>query len=134
MSLMRPGKMTDERPGPAGEFEGEIREIIRRDVAPMRRVAAESGGEGGSGPGPGNLNSIIQRVSTTSITEIEKLIFELQTLRDFLQHEGQRVQREIAGYAQLSQAAMSSTRVIAESLAQWKGAAESKRTIENPGT
>ena len=76
----------------------------------------------------GNLNSLIQRVSGTSVLEIEKLISELQNLRDFLQSEGQRVQREIAEYAQMSQAASKSTKVIAESLAQWKQTAESNRS------
>jgi len=131
MDAVRPGKLPDDRQGRAprlpSEFEGEIREIIRRDVAPMRKAQPDAGAD----PAAGNLNSVIQRVSATSITEIEKLISELQTLRDFLQTEGQRVQRELAGYAHLSQAAMNSSRVIAESLAQWKGAVETKHTIEN---
>ena len=62
-----------------------------------------------------------------SIAEIEKLISELESLRDLLQSEGQRVQREISGYAQLSQAAMKSTRMIADDVAQWKGTADGLR-------
>ena len=42
------------------------------------------------------------------------------TLRDMLQNEGARVQREIVEYATLSQAAMQSTKIIAESLTHWK--------------
>ena len=45
---------------------------------------------------------------------------ELHTLRELLQSEGARVQREITEYAHLSQSAMQSTKVIAESLAKWK--------------
>jgi hypothetical protein len=41
-------------------------------------------------------------------------------LRDLLHQEGARVQREIAQYAHLSQSAMQSTKIIAESLAHWK--------------
>ena len=41
--------------------------------------------------------------------------------------EGKRVQREISGYAQLSQAAMKSTRMIADNVEQWKGSAEGLR-------
>ena len=70
---------------------------------------------------------MIQRVAGTSLAEIEKLISELESLRDLLHAEGQRVQREISGYAQLSQAAMKSTRMIAENLSQWKSAAENLR-------
>ena len=66
-----------------------------------------------------NVNSLLQRVSGTSVQEIDKLITELQTLRDTLQSEAARVQREIVEYATLSQAALQSTKIIAESL-QWK--------------
>ena len=41
-------------------------------------------------------------------------------MRDFLESEGERVQREIASYAQLSQVAMTSVKIIAESMSQWK--------------
>jgi hypothetical protein len=70
---------------------------------------------------------LIQRVAGTSLAEIERLITELEGLRDLLHSEGQRVQREISGYAQLSQAAMKSTRIISENVAQWKKAAENLR-------
>ncbi|MGY3496601.1 hypothetical protein ACVW1B_006020 [Bradyrhizobium sp. USDA 4502] len=74
-----------------------------------------------------NVNSLIQRVAGTSLAEIEKLIGELESLRDLLHAEGQRVQREISGYAQLSQAAMKSTRMIADNVSQWKRAADGLR-------
>ena len=68
----------------------------------------------------GNINSLLQRVAGTSVQEIDKLIGELQTLREMLANEGARVQREIVEYATLSQAAMQSTKIIAESLGHWK--------------
>ena len=71
--------------------------------------------------------SSIQRVAGTSLAEIEKLISELESLRDLLHAEGQRVQREISGYAQLSQAAMKSTRMISDNVTQWKRAADGLR-------
>ena len=67
-----------------------------------------------------NLGSLLQRVAGTSVREIDELIVELQTLRDMLQSEGARVQREIVEYATLSQAAMQSTKIVAESLTHWK--------------
>ena len=67
-----------------------------------------------------NVNTLIQRVSGQSLEEIENLIGELESLRDLMHNEGQRVQRELAAYAQLSQAAMKSSRIIADNLAQWK--------------
>jgi hypothetical protein len=111
------------------EVEAGIREFVRNDVAYLRRP--------GQTPPPvdttdndatvKNVNSLIQRVAGTSLGEIENLITELEGLRDLLHAEGQRVQREIAGYAHLSHAAMKSTRIIAENLAQWKSASENIR-------
>jgi len=66
-----------------------------------------------------NVNSLIQRVAGTSLSE-SKSDFGTRELRDLLHAEGQRVQREISGYAQLSQAAMKSTRMIADNVSQWK--------------
>jgi hypothetical protein len=95
--------------------EGEIREFVRRDGANLRR-APESDSELVAN----NIATLLQRVSGTSVQEIDRLIAELQTLRALLQEEGARVQRELAEYAHLSQSAMQSTKIIAESLAQWK--------------
>ena len=53
--------------------------------------------------------------------EVDRLIGELQQLRELLHQEGARVQREITEYAHLSQSAMQSTKIIAESLSHWKG-------------
>ena len=97
------------------EVEGEIREFVRRDGAVLRR-APDSDGELIAN----NIGALLQRVSGSSVHEIDRLITELQTLRELLQSEGARVQREIAEYAHLSQSAMQSTKIIAESLAQWK--------------
>jgi hypothetical protein len=61
------------------------------------------------------------------VLEIEKLIAEMQELREYLMNEAQRVHRVITQYAHMSQAATKSTRIIAEGLAQWKETAESRR-------
>jgi hypothetical protein len=97
-------------------MEGEIRDFVRRDVATSLRRQPESDSEVVAT----NIGALLQRVAGTSVQEIEKLIGELQTLRDMLQTEAARVQREIVEYATLSQAAMQSTKIIAESLTQWK--------------
>ena len=97
------------------QVEGEIRDFVRRDAAALRRQP-----ESDSEMVATNIGTLLQRVAGTSVREIDKLIVELQTLRDMLHSEGARVQREIVEYATLSQAAMQSTRIIAESLAHWK--------------
>jgi hypothetical protein len=114
------------------EVEAGIRDFVRNDIAYLRRPApattnADTPLEPNAEATVNSVNSLIQRVAGTSLAEIEKLISELEGLRDLLHTEGQRVQREISGYAQLSQAAMKSTRMIAENVAQWKRAADGLR-------
>ena len=110
------------------EVEAGIREFVRNDVAYLRRPGQTPLGDlPENDTTVKNVNSLIQRVAGTSLGEIENLISELESLRDLLHAEGQRVQREIAGYAHLSHAAMKSTRIIAENLSQWKSAAENFR-------
>jgi hypothetical protein len=115
------------------EVEAGIRDFVRNDVAYLRRPAtgtvssAETALESSTEATVNNVNSLIQRVAGTSLAEIENLISELESLRDLLHAEGQRVQREISGYAQLSHAAMKSTRMIADNVTQWKITADGLR-------
>jgi len=113
----------DDAPA-SNEFEGEIREFIRRDVAQLRRPGAEPQS---SEQATANINSLLDRVSGSSVTEIDALIADLRNVRDFLHSEGERVQREIASYAQLSQVAMTSVKIIADSMNQWKAKVQDAR-------
>jgi hypothetical protein len=97
------------------QVEGEIRAFVRRDVSAFRRTRPE-----GSETTPEGISSLIERASGASVAEIERVIAELVSVRDMLRNEGERVQREIAGYASLSQAAMTSMKIIADSMNQWK--------------
>ncbi len=83
------------------EVEAGIREFVRNDIAYLRRpaVAAETA--------PLDANA------EATVNNVNSLI--------------QRVQREISGYAQLSQAAMKSTRMISDNVTQWKRAADGLR-------
>src|SRR4051794_12932511 len=117
MSLVSNGKSAEVNQQSAAAVEGEIREFVRRDGATLRRTP-----ENDSELVANNISSLLQRVAGTSVQEIDRLITELQTLRDLLHQEGTRVQREIAEYAQLSQSAMQSTKIFGDSLVQWKKA------------
>jgi len=123
---------TDSNLAAVSEVEAGIRDFVRNDVAYLRRPGAsfsnsDAPADSSAEATVNSVNSLIQRVAGTSLAEIERLITELEGLRDLLHAEGQRVQREISGYAQLSQAAMKSTRIISENVAQWKKAAENLR-------
>jgi hypothetical protein len=109
---------TDEASGierAEAEVEGGIRDFVRRDAAALRRQP-----ENDSEIVAGNISSLLQRVSVNSVQEIDRLIADLQALRERLEDEGARVQRRIVEYATLSQAAMQSTKIITESLSHWK--------------
>ena len=98
------------------QVEGEIRAFVRRDLSAFRRQQAESGGDAAVD----NVGSVIERVAKASIGEIDRVMAELANVRDMLRGEGERVQREISSYASLSQTAMTSMKIIGDSLVQWK--------------
>jgi hypothetical protein len=109
----------------SNEFEGEIREFIRRDVSarrPVGDVAAKSQAESDK------LDSLIERVSGATIAEIDRLIAELQNIRSLLHNEGERVRREITGYAGLSQSAVATVKVINDTLTQLRPGAVALQT------
>jgi hypothetical protein len=95
--------------------EAEICEFVRRDGASLRRAPETDSELVANG-----VVTLLQRVAGTSVQDIDGLISELQILRETIQEHGLRVQRKLAEYAHLSQSAMQSTKIIAESLAQWR--------------
>ena len=99
---------------PRSEVTDKLRDILRRaDNEPPLHKRSEAIMQP---EGPNQLNSIIQRISGASVAEIEALITELQSLREYLVNEGQRVQRELTKYTHLNQGAMETTRVITANL------------------
>ncbi len=113
-------QITDNAPV-NGEFEGEIREFIRKDFAP-RRKRPEAVPEAPSE----NVSALVQRVAGASLSEVDGVIEDLRSMREFLRNDGERVQREIAAYATVSQTAAASIRTIADSVAEWR------RTVAMP--
>jgi hypothetical protein len=85
-----------------------------------------------AGTGAEDANSLIQRLSVSSAVEIERVISELQAMRASFRTEGDRVQRAATNYAGMSQAAMSSMRIIADGLLPRDR--RPKWTPEDPGT
>ncbi len=102
------------------EVEAEIREFVRRDVVTNRERQPENESEMVAS----SINSVLQRATTTSVQEIDKLITELQSLRHMLHSKAAhaQVQREIVQYSTLTTAALHSIKIIAESLTQLKKA------------
>ena len=116
MTAIKTNKPADlEPPDRDAGVEGEIREFVRRDGQALRRAP-----ENESEVVAQSIGTLLQRVAGTSVQEVDRLIVELQTLREMLQTEGARVQRELTEYAHLSQSTMQSTKIINENLTNWK--------------
>ena len=113
------------------QVEDGIREFVRNDIAYLRRPQVASPDTAPVDPNAeatvNNVNSLIQRVAGNSTVEIDNLIDQLQDMREFLQIEGERISREIAGYAQASQNARSQMEMIAEQIVQLRAGLQSVR-------
>ena len=59
-------------------------------------------------------------LGATSIADVEKLVEELLTARDYLQSEGERVRLLNARYGRMAKSASASVNFIAESLGKWR--------------
>lgn len=114
MNIARPIKPAEIDKSQDVDVEGNIRELVRRDSAAIREAAGESE------IAASDLGALMSRVSGSSMREIDNLIDELKGLRDKLQHDGNRVQRDIADYAALTQSVMQLTKIITDGVSQVK--------------
>jgi len=89
-----------------------LRAIESKHSSQVVRAQAESGVKA-SGE---ELAAMLRRVSEASTRETEKLINQLQGLRTQLQNAGNRIQRDIAQYTELSQQTMQLTAIISDSV------------------
>jgi chromosome segregation ATPase len=62
------------------------------------------------------LAALMRRLSGASMREIDQLINQLQKLRTQLRTTGDRIQKDIAEYAELSQQTMQLTSIIVDSV------------------
>jgi len=68
-----------------------------------------------------HLGNLLRQVSKASVGEIDGLLSELQTLRGKLRTDGDRIQRDIAEHAELSQQVMQLTKIISDSVKKLPG-------------
>lgn len=106
-------RFVQDSPAIAG-LDTEIREFIQRDVTYLHRQPVRSDGDAQ------NINGLVQRVAGVSMSEIDHLISQLREARNALEREGERVQREIAGYAEMNHAARVYIENISDQIAEWQ--------------
>jgi hypothetical protein len=89
-----PDRPTTEQPSNAGH------------IAPLHRQTNEAG----------QADALIRRMAGTAMDEIDGVIRELESVRERLRSEGERVNREIANYADQTGAAISAVRDISANI------------------
>ena len=85
-------------------------------IKPERQTESSDGEMSGE-----HLGTLLRQVSKTSVGEIDGLLGELQTLRRKLQTDGDRIHRDIAEHAELSQQVMQLTKIISDSVKKLPG-------------
>ena len=108
---------------------GEVEQAARAFEEAIRRLPRQQ--DDPANDLPVDLSGLIQRVAGPSMKEIDRVILELQHLRDTLRNEGERVNHEIARYTRLNQASMTAMKSIADSLIQRKGASATNKFTAN---
>jgi hypothetical protein len=128
MNVARPIKAVENDKSDVIDVEGNIRELVRRDGTAHREVETDSE------LAAHDLGALVYRASGRSTREIDNLIEELKGLRGKLQTDGDRVQREIAEYAALTQSVMQLTKIISEGVTHVKSpeAAIARRPEQKP--
>ena len=95
----------------AAHLEENLSALIRRDIPPSRYRDREAVAE----PTSGHPNELLQQANA-SIEEIDRIILELQGVRDMLRGEGERLSNEIARYATLNNITMELMRSVTDRL------------------
>jgi hypothetical protein len=60
-------------------------------------------------------------LAVTAVTEIDKLMGELVSARDYLKAESERIKRETTRLKTLSKTAVASVHIISDNLSKWRG-------------
>jgi len=116
-----PNQFSPQKPGPEA-YAPPVRrkpDLPTSDADPVPLRQSEGAGQTDA-PAAENLNSLIQRIAAASMDDIDSVNRELESIREVLRNEGERVRQEITGYVRLSQASMAAMTLISESVRQWK--------------
>jgi hypothetical protein len=120
MDVMKLEMRTPQAPA---AIEEEIRDLVHADATSTRETETDA-----------EIAPLIQKLGATSIAEIEKLMGELRGAKDFLQSEGERIQRETASYTNLAQTASASVKIIFDTVCEWRKAGHPVRNHSRSST
>ena len=100
----------------SGRVEGTVVDQTGARVSAARVILQSVTGDSVAETSTDNLAGLLRRVAEASTREVDSLIGDLQALRRKLNTDGNRIQREIAEYAELSQQVMQLANIISESV------------------
>ena len=112
----RPPKELSDIDQAVNAFEDTLRESLRHLPHQQRSKTHDPVND----PPAENVNELI-RNRGASIEEIDRVILELQKVRDVLLNQGKQISDEVARFATLSHMSMSAMKTIADSLKLPKG-------------
>jgi hypothetical protein len=95
--------------------EGEVCDVAHAEVSTQTETDTE-------------IAPLIQQVGAKSIAEIDRLIAELEEVKNHLQSEGERVEREMVRYTKLTQMASFTAKIIFDAISQWHPASNQQKT------
>jgi hypothetical protein len=111
MNIARPLESAELEKALEVDIGANIHELARGSGAVFRQGEASD-----AEISTDNLAGLLRRVAEASTREVDSLIGDLQALRRKLSTDGNRIQREIAEYTELSQQVMQLTNIISESV------------------
>jgi hypothetical protein len=97
--------------------EGEVCDVAHPDVSTQTETGAE-------------IAPLIQQIGDTSIAEIDRLMAELQEAKSYLQSEGERIERAMVRYTNLTQMASFTAKTIFDAISQWHPASNQQNASE----
>ena len=96
--------------------EGEVCDLAHADVSTQT-----TGTE---------IAPLIQQIGDMSIAEIDRLMADLQQAKSYLQSEGERIEREMVRYTNLTQMASFTAKIIFDAISQWHPASNQQNASE----
>ena len=94
--------------------EGEVSDLAHAEVSTHTETDTKIG-------------PLIQQVAATPIAEIDRVITQFQEVKNHLQSEGERVEREMVRYTKLTQMASFTAKIIFDTISQWRPASNPQK-------
>jgi hypothetical protein len=95
--------------------EGEVCDLAHAEVSTPPQTDTE-------------IAALVQQVGATSVAEIDRLIAELQEVKNHLQSQADRVEREIVRYTKLTEMASFTAKIIFDAISEWHPASNQQET------